>query len=48
MFASPAAPNASLVHVAPPRKWSEATFTVECGWSLPLEQRRFGASWKVG
>lgn len=42
MFVSPAAPNASLVHVTPPRKWSDATFTVECGWSLPLEQRSCG------
>ena len=42
MFASPAAPNASLVHVTPPRKWSDATFTVDCGWSLPLEQRSCG------
>jgi len=42
MFASPAAPNASIVHVTPPRKWSDATFTVDCGWSLPLEQRSCG------
>ena len=42
MFASPAAPNASVVRVAPSRAWSRATFTVECGWSLPLEQRRCG------
>ena len=42
MFASPAAPNASLVHVTPPRRWSDATFTVDCGWSLPLEQRSCG------